>query len=289
MVVSNFFGLGAFEGVILLVMHLRSGKEAGFPYSLSRWTDVCASPRKWDWFKIAMSSGKMVGFDPTSGVPYWWSLKPQDVLGLIFWTKNPSNLLAYYLGGYRVKVHVTVTGWSEAEQGAPDMRSGAELLGRVVETYGPENVVWRFSPVPMVPDVVDRFETILRVASRNRDLQRVYVSFLQTNDLVPETRSACEKVDVLCQLAKCAEKKGVRVLLCNEDQLLQGHPGQHPNLASGVCAPPEDFLPGGPTEACGCALMVDPFTVNEACSIKCSYCYAADKALSPKRRNTTKA
>ena len=43
-----------------------------------------------------------------------------------------------------------------------------------------------------------------------------------------------------------------------------------------------------PSEGCGCVLMADPFTINESCTFGCQYCYAADKSLAPKKRNTTK-
>lgn len=269
---------------------LRSGLEAGFPYSLSRWTDVPAA--KWDWLQSAFKAGYLVGFDPTHGVPARWSLRPDDTLGLIFWTKDPTNLILDnpQNRGYKIKVHVTVTGWKEVEKGAPSLREGANSLGMAASVFGPENVSWRFSPVPIVPDVVERFDTILAMAA-SHGLQKVYLSFLQNNDLMPETRTDQGRINVLTQIADRAERRGVRVLLCNEDRFLLGHPDLHPNLGSGVCAPPEDFsLPGTSkpaAEGCGCVLMVDPFTVNESCTLGCKYCYAADKALSPKRRNTT--
>ena len=84
----------------------------------------------------------------------------------------------------------------------------------------------------------------------------------------------------------------MQVILCNEDSTLRRVSELPENLSAGVCAPPEDFaLPGlarPPSEGCGCVLMADPFTVNETCTMGCSYCYAADKTLAPKKRNTTR-
>lgn len=292
---QDFFNLKPTIGVKMIVRPpraIRSGKEAGFPYSLSRWTDVPVA--KWAWLKEAMKEGRMIGFDPSTGVPAHWSLRPDDTLGLVFWTKDPTNLIFDNPQdrGYKIKVHVTVTGWEEVEKGAPSLRAGANSLGMAASVFKPENVFWRFSPVPMVPDVVERFDTILAMAAYH-GLQRVYLSFLQDNDLMPETRTDQERINVLVQIAERAERRGVRVLLCNEDRFLLGHPELHPNLGSGVCAPPEDFSMQGlqkpPSEGCGCVLMVDPFTINETCTMGCSYCYAADKSLSPKRRNTTRS
>lgn len=270
---------------------IRSGRQAGFPYSLSRWTDVPAA--KWDWFKENLTRGYMIAFDPTTAIPSRWSLRQDDTLGLIFWTKDPTNLIfeRERFAGYNVKVHVTVTGWEEVEKGAPSLRNGANLLSMAASQFGPENVSWRFSPVPLVPDVVRRFDTILAMAAYG-GLKNVYLSFLQANDLLPETRDEQERLNILTQVAELGQARGVRVLLCNEDRLLLKHQGIHPNLSSGICAPPEDFsLPGvakPASEGCGCVLMVDPFTINESCTLGCTYCYAADKSLSDKKRNTVR-
>lgn len=271
---------------------IRSGKVEGFPYSLSRWTDVPAA--KWAWFRANLERGFMLAFDPTTAVPSRWSLKPEDTLGLTFWTKDPTNLLvdkALLLPFLpRLKIHVTVTGWEEVEKGAPGLAEGADLLRETAETFGSENVYWRFSPVPLLPlpELTDRFERIARVASR-AGLDRVYLAFLQNNDLMPETRDREGRLEVLSTLAK---KVGLRILLCNEDTTLHRVSDLPLNVGAGVCAPPEDFdLPGfkrPPCEGCGCALMVDPFTINESCTFGCTYCYAADKTMADKKRNTTR-
>ena len=235
----------------------------------------------------------MLGFDPTTAVPARWSLRPDDVLGLVFWTKDPTNLILdkNRLVGRPVKIHITVTGWEEVEKGAPSLQNGANSLLLASSVYGPENISWRFSPVPIVRDVVERFDTILAMAS-HAGLKQVYLSFLQENDILPETRSEQERLNILAQVAEHGQNRGVKVLLCNEDRLLLKYPGYHPNLGPGICAPPEDFALGGrtlsPSEGCGCVLMVDPFTINESCTMGCTYCYAADKTLTDKKRNTTR-
>jgi hypothetical protein len=272
-----------------------SGKEVGFPYSFSRWTDVCCSTGKWEWFQESLKNGYFIGFHPTEAIPYRWSLRPDDVLGLIFWTKDPSNLIWSNVvdRGYNIKAHITVTGWEEVEGKAPKLGDAINSLGMAINILGSKNVYWRFSPVPMLPHsvIVEWFGQILAIAS-NEGLDRVYLSFLQENDLMPEIRSEVDRLNILLELAELSQSKGVKIYLCNEDRLLLGHPNAHPNLDSGVCAPPEDFSLSGyakpASEGCGCVLMVDPFTVNESCSVGCKYCYSSVKDFSPKRRDTTK-
>lgn len=270
---------------------VKSGRAEGLPYSLSRWTDVPHA--KWAWMMEQFHQGKMIAFDQRTAVPAEWSLRPEDTLGLVWWTKNPTNLIREYarLREYNNQIHMTLTGWEEVEPGAPTLREGMHLLDRVAPLYGMDRVFWRFSPVPDVPDVVSRFKQIAQVAA-GVGLQEVYLSFLQTNDRLPETRTPEQRITLMRQMAEVADTLGLHVRLCNEDRVLMGVENLPVNLGSGVCVRPESFaIPGQdrpPSEGCGCVLAVDPFTINETCTMGCQYCYAADQSLSPKKRNTTK-
>jgi hypothetical protein len=256
---------------------IKTGKKEGFPYSLSRWTDIPAF--RWNWFKSCLDLGYIIGFDPMCGVPSRWSIKPEDTLGLVFWTKDPTNLIIDNPKrfGYHIAVHITVTGWSEVEHGAPSLKTGSNLLCLAADTFGPENVFWRFSPVPIVPDAIDRFKSILeRVSSHN--IQKVYMSFLQDNDSKLRDRSDCEKRILLNQMAELAERQKVKIILCNYDELELGV-DMCPNITKGVCMPPEYFF-SSKKEKCGCIPMVDPFTINSKCGFSCEYCYSKSIGLS---------
>ena len=253
---------------------MRSGRTEGLPYSLSRWTDVPVS--KWPIFLEALKKGSMIAFDPRNAIPYEWSLDPVETLGLVFWTKNPANIVKDYalLKPFKMKVHVTITGWTEEERGVPSPTVVCMETIKLAKLLGKENVVWRFSPVPLVDDSLIRFHQI--AACLKGSVDRVYLSFLQPNDLIPETRDAAEKLGLMVEMAEVAKRYGMQVILCNEDSMLRRVSELPENLSAGVCAPPEDFaLPGfarPPSEGCGCVLMADPFTVNETCTMGCSYC-----------------
>jgi hypothetical protein len=263
-------------------MNLKSGRVAGAPYSLSRWTDVPAA--KWPWFTAALHAGEMVAFDQRHPAPSRWSLHPDEVLALVFWTKDPTNLIRDrdLLTPFSTHVHVTVTGWSEVEKGAPDLDVGVELLREAVATFGVDRVTWRFSPVPQLPTplLFERFRKITSVAA-GTGLKRVLLAFLQENDLMPEMRGVEERAALVHGFAAEAASFGVAVQLCNDDITLGGA------APTGVCVPPV-FGVGARTEKCGCTLMVDPFTINEACTMGCLYCYAADRGLGRGKRNTTR-
>jgi DNA repair photolyase len=266
-------------------MDPQSGKAEGLPYSLSRWTDLPAA--KWDWFEQQLDQGWMMAFDPRTAVPAKWSLKPDDTFGLIFWTRNPGELIAHAdrIRDYPMVVHVTLTGWHEVEHGAPDLTEGISLLTRAVDAFGPDRVVWRFSPVPIVQDSLERFQAIA-IAARRIGLGHVYVSFLQENDSVPEQRSRRTRVELLRQLSV---RTDLDIRLCNEDATLKTYDEMviPINLHRAVCEDGRRFGLRPPSEGCGCALAVDPFTINESCNMGCEYCYAADMSLSPAKRDTT--
>ena len=272
-------------------MHVINGKAEGIPFSLSRWTDVPIS--KWAWFLTQLRNGYMMAIDPRTSIPGRWSLHPEETLGMVFWTKDPTNLVTSKreLEAYNLKVHVTATGWTEVEKGAPNLMASGKLLAKATNAFGPENVSWRFSPVPLVPDALSRFDALSHMA-KDAGIKQVYLSFLQPNDKVPETRTKEERLQLLVSMAEIGLRDGIRVLLCNEDRLLFQVSDLPPNLSTGICQPPEDFaLPGNqvpPSEGCGCVLLADPFTINESCTLGCAYCYASDKSLSDKKRNTTK-
>jgi hypothetical protein len=232
----------------------------------------------------------MQAFDVRTGVPDWWSLAPEETHSLVFWTKVPKNLVADYalLSAYKVKVHVTITGWEEVERGAPNIETATQWASNLSDLVGRENLSWRFSPVPILSSVRSLYQRFESIASRmTGKTNSVYLSFLQPNDMIPETRSATECLQIMRELAQIADAYRIRVRLCNVYKDSLDGLGAQQNLSAGVCVPCEGE-PKPQSESCGCAIMVDPFTFNESCTLSCGYCYASDKSLSPKKSNSTK-
>jgi DNA repair photolyase len=261
------------------------GKESGFAYSLSRWTDLPAA--KWEWFEERLRQESMLGIHPQTGMPRLWSLRPEDTLGMVFWTRDGRNLVKHedLLEPYQKRFHFTLTGWQEVERKAPNIKQGLHILGDMVSAFGAENITWRFSPIPtLMEEVFERFERIAEGVQR-LGIRTVYVSFLQNNDLMQDKRGHFEREFVLRSLADAAPE--LTVILCNEDR--STFKVENLNFRKGICEDGSFFGSPQETEGYGCALAVDPFTVNESCCFGCKYCYAANKDLAPKKRNTTKA
>jgi len=265
-----------------------SGKAEKLPYSFSRYTDLPA--HKWEWFSRRLDAGWFFGVDPRNSLPSKWSLTPEDTLGLIFWTREPTNLIRHQelLKPFQSVIHMTATGWSEVEAGAPTLEQSVVLMRQLVAAFGVENVVWRFSPIPIVEDVLERF---VKLAKAVEELggKEVFTTFLQDNDHMVEPRTKVQRQELLKQMAA---ETSLRVLLCNEDSVILDPSGPS-HLARGICEDGQRFAAGFEgrleTDTCGCALAIDPFTINESCCFRCSYCYAAHQATSPKKRNTTKS
>lgn len=267
---------------------IRSGKLEKLPYSLSRWTDLPSA--KFGWFQERLQEGWMLGFDPRTAIPSKWSLKVEDTFGLVFWTRDASNLvrIASTLNEYPLAIHYTLTGWHEVERGCPSIDRALGTMRDTVAAFGADNVTWRFSPVPIEDDVVDRFERIAKGVEA-MGVKDVFIAFLQENELKNEPRPVRYRQELLRQMSA---RTGLTLQVCFEDST----PVIPSNgkIRQGVCESGQRLsksdisLDWPKTEGCGCALAVDPFTVNESCTFGCEYCYAADKDLSPKKRNTTK-
>ena len=274
---------------------MRYGAQEGVAYSLSRYTDLVAT--KWDWFREQIRQGSFEGFRTDELMPDRWSLNPEHVESLVFWTKDPRNivcsqkLLEPYIRSNAIKVHMTLTGWEEVEKGAPTLSRGLDLMKDVVGALRPYDVYWRFSPIPLLPKVqiVERYKRIANMAG-SLGLPNVMVSFLQDNGKIPETRTDQEKLDILSELGNASNLK---VVLCRDDDLLRRcNVEKTSKLQEGICWGTDwiwEIGRGGkspPKERCGCHVMVDPFTMNEVCAISCGYCYSANPE--GKRVNTTK-
>jgi hypothetical protein len=260
---------------------LWSGVAEGLPYSLSRWTDISGDASKWAWLEAALRKGSMRAFDPRDAIPKDWSLLREDVKELILWTKSPERLVrgASFLRDLPLKIHVTITGWHEVEPGAPSIEEAAGWTQRLVAAFG-QKVTWRFSPIPLLLDeeVERRFADI--AGRLGGCATEVFVSFLAENEFLAETRSPEERGVLLECLSKIASSNGIALRLCQDDEISLVRSGR---VERGVCAPAD-----GRTSKCGCGLAVDPFTLNESCSISCAYCYVLDRSISPRKRNTTR-
>lgn len=221
------------------------------------------------------------------------SLRPEDVDGIVFWTKNPAPLMEHLsvFEPYPYYFQYTLTGYDrDAEANLPPHTERIDTFLRLSEKLGAERVLWRYDPIL----INDRYspgrhiDAFRRLAERLRGAtERVTISFV---DVYPRNRRRLEALqaaslteDMMCSIARniaqIARENGLQTVSCAEaidlsecgishaacvDARLLGRIGGIPlNVSKDANQRP----------ACGCAPSADIGAYN-TCPHGCLYCYA---------------
>jgi len=118
--------------------------------SASRRTDIPALYA--DWLFNRIRAGYCMVPNPFSGKPYRVSLRPEDVLAWVFWSKNPAPLVARLDDldrlGYRYYFQLTINAYGNRfERSTPPAELAVETARRLSRRLGPDFVVWRYDPI----------------------------------------------------------------------------------------------------------------------------------------------
>ena len=129
--------------------------------SVSRRTDI---PNYYsDWFTNRIKEGFLYVRNPIN--PHQISkidLFPDVIDCIVFWTKNPENMIAKLndLRDYAYYFQFTLTGYGkDIEPNLPDKRK--ELIPtfqKLSEKIGKEKVIWRYDPILIVSDETSNSE-----------------------------------------------------------------------------------------------------------------------------------
>ena len=118
--------------------------------SASRRTDIPAHYSEWFWNRL--QEGYALVRNPVN--PHQVSrvcLAPDQVDGIVFWTKNPIPMLEQLdrLRGYLYCFQFTVTSYgADVEPGVPSKsRQIIPAFQRLSDRIGPERVIWRYDPI----------------------------------------------------------------------------------------------------------------------------------------------
>ena len=104
------------------------------------------------WFLRRLKAGFCRAANPYGGKPATVSLKPPDVDGFVFWTRNPGPF-ADALQELRARrlpfvVQFTITGYPRALEAAVRKTDRAVAQFRsLARRYGPRIAVWRYDPI----------------------------------------------------------------------------------------------------------------------------------------------
>ncbi|MEC9347403.1 MAG: DUF1848 domain-containing protein [Pseudomonadota bacterium] len=248
------------------------------------------------WFRARLADGEARVRSPYGGRDSVVSLRPGDVDGFVFWTRNAApfrealreaGAIAPFMLSY------TVTGYpGTLERGVPPVDHAVAEIARTVATYGPETVVWRYDPVvwsdltppdyhrAQVHRIADRlaglvdevvFSAVNLYAKSRRNLAR------HAPELDVHEPDEAAKRELLAGLGEIVLERGMRPRLCSQPDLLSGP------LEPARCVDAERLarIGGAPFRArqkgnrpgCACAASRD-IGAYDSCAHGCLYCYA---------------
>lgn len=238
--------------------------------------------------------------NPFSNLIHRISLRPENVMAFVFWSKDYTPLLPYLdeldAGGYRMLFHFTINGLPKAfEPRVPDAVDMVECAHTLSRRYGADAVLWRYDPV-LISSITDRRYHL----DRFRDLcmalegvvKRCYFSFTVFHNKVRRNARAlqretgivlhnlptADRIEIANILADVASEHGIEMLSCCGDYLVGGKISKaHCTDAALLCRLYPDRarrLAEAPTrDGCGCCECTD-IGMYDTCAHGCVYCYA---------------
>jgi DNA repair photolyase len=272
--------------------------------SASRRTDIPAFYA--EWFMNRVREGFFYRVNPfNANQVSGFSLKPEDVDAICFWTKNPEPLLQHLdeldQRGLNYYFQVTLNPYSKVfEPGVPSLEQRIATFQELAERIGKRRVIWRYDPVILTSHnpVSWHLEQAEWIASQLQEsTERLVFSFydfygkgrgrlhaaLEHTGIVleditwhghrPELDSVVEGFKAI------ADRHKFDIFSCSEDVDLLAK-----GIAHGACIDGKlikQLFGGAPAEkkdknqrqACGCVESVDMGIYN-TCKFRCAYCYA---------------
>ena len=270
--------------------------------SVSRRTDIPAFYS--EWFMNRIRDGYVRWVNPFSRLIHRISLRPEDVMAFVLWSKNYAPLLPHLdeldAGGYRMLFHFTINGLPNVfEPRVPDAVNMVECAHTLSHRYGPDAVLWRYDPV-LISSVtdsqyhLDRFRELC--TALEGAVKRCYFSFTVFHNKVQRNATAlyretgivlhnlptADRVEIASLLADIAFEHGIEMLSCCGDYLLGGRI-KKANCTDAALLyqlyPDRTRRPvEAPTrEGCGCCECTD-IGAYDTCAHGCVYCYANSRA-----------
>jgi len=265
--------------------------------SASRRTDIPAFYG--DWFMNRLKEGFAGVVNPFGGQRYLVSLKNEDVVCFVFWSKNFTpfleNLKIIESLDYKFYFNYTVTALPSVFEHNLDKKAAIKTLKELSRMYSPSYINWRFDPI-VLSSICDRdfyIKAFKELASQLEGLvERCYFSFVteynkvkrnfeeleKTNGLKITNVSEDIKIDLANELGDIAEQHGIELFSCCGDYLV-GDKIKKAHCIDGAIIE-ELFYPEGlqynekPTRnQCGCTESTDIGTYD-TCPHGCVYCYA---------------
>jgi DNA repair photolyase len=277
--------------------------------SASRRTDIPAF--HWRWFMNRIDAGYCHWVNPFNAKQVFRvSLRPGDVAGIVFWTRNAAAMLPdierLNSDGFLFYVQYTINNYPrELEHHSPPAERAVETLRQLSSATSPDRVIWRYDPIILSSHTppeyhVERFEEL--AAQLRGWVTSAYFSFCDPYGRTKRHFRAMtrrlgwtfeygtpEEHDQLAEaLAGIASQNGMELYSCAEAALhAQG-------VKRGSCIDQQllaklrpdlrfDLKTAPTREGCGCVQAVD-IGAFDTCAFGCEYCYANSSVELPRRR-----
>ena len=266
------------------------------------------------WFRARLAAGFCRVANPHGGKPSEISLRPEDVDGFVFWTRNarPFRPVLEDLAarGIPFVIQYTVTGYPRAlETSVIAPERALEDLRWIRDRFGARAAVWRYDPViltSLTPPARHRAQFVRLAQALTRGPPRtvdevvlsfatVYAKTKANTDRAANRRgfawedpAADAKRAFLAELAGLAIERGLTPTLCSQTDLLS--PGLAPSRCidaerlSAIAQRPLAARAKGNRPGCLCAESRD-IGAYDSCPHGCVYCYAVRRGDRAKERH----
>ncbi|HET8630866.1 MAG TPA: DUF1848 domain-containing protein [Thermomicrobiales bacterium] len=276
--------------------------------SASRRTDIPAFYSR--WFLSRIRAGFCHWINPYGGQVNRVSLRPEDCVALIFWSRNPRPLLPHlrflHDEGYRFYFHFTINGYPRAiESHNPPVRSTIATFRQIAEAVSPDLIHWRYDPI-LLSEATPPSYHFQQFDSLAQQLEgytrRCYFSFVDfygkternLRNVAREHSLSFQRPDLeaqrrlASQLRDIAAARGITLYSCCNDGLVGDgiQPSHCIDLDTIANLRPdlELHLRSAPTrQDCGC-VECDDIGVYDTCAFGCAYCYATNSRRAALRR-----
>ncbi len=267
--------------------------------SASRRTDIPAFHSR--WFMNRIHAGTVRVRSPFGGKVFDVSLRPEDVIAIVFWTKNAHPLLTHLKDletkGYCFSFLYTINNYpASLEPGVPDCGHTIKVVRSLREQFPSSIVRWRYDTVVLTDDLDRRwhegnFRVLCELLSPFTsecifsfcDYYRKTVRNMDRHFLRYRRPDESQCLELARAMAEIASERGITLASCAHDFLV-GH-----GIVKARCIDPDVLvsvvdsesrrtaltkLKRAPTrKECGCVASRD-IGAYDTCAHGCVYCYA---------------
>ncbi|MBU8902522.1 MAG: DUF1848 domain-containing protein [Victivallales bacterium] len=276
--------------------------------SASRRTDIPAFYS--EWFMDKIRAGHVLCRNPMNRKQVSKvNLSPDVVDCIVFWTKNPHNILKYLdeLKDYNYYFQITISSYDKSIE--PNVPLKSEILKTVKKLsnlIGFEKIIWRYDPIFYTKKFnlsyhVENFEKLAQAL--NGYTEKCVISFVDTYRKYERNMRNIdyfilnneEVFEVSKRLSEISEKYNIKLESCAEKYDFSSSNIKHSKciddeLISRIANKPIKVKKDkNQREECGCVTSIDIGTYN-TCLHNCLYCYANEnKDLVQKNHKKYKA